>query len=242
MLVDAVSSSHFISAEKSDVLIQKLTSLTSKYEAQKLTAKIFTADRIKADNNKIFLITDIVSQAIDLEKKISFQYYDYLPTKEKVFRNSGEDYIISTYALIWSDDRYYMIGYSEKRSTLIPFRVDLTAVPHITEEAAVKNTEFNLVYFTNKVVQMYSSGSEETVSLRCKNEMMRSVIDKFGEKIRTEIIDDKTFTAAVQVRPSNTFFAWVFTFAGDIEIMEPKAVREEYLERARKAAGIEGEN
>lgn len=135
-----------------------------------------------------------------------------------------------------------MIGYSEKRSTLIPFRVDRTAVPHITEEAAVKNTEFNPVDFTNKVVQMYSSGSEETVSLRCKNEMMRSVIDKFGEKIRTEIIDDKTFTAAVQVRPSNTFFAWVFTFAGDIEIMEPKAVREEYLERARKAAGIEGEN
>lgn len=50
------------------MLIQKLTSLTSKYEAQELTAKIFTADRIKADNNKIFLITDIVSQAIDLEK------------------------------------------------------------------------------------------------------------------------------------------------------------------------------
>ena len=79
MLVDAVSSSRFISAEKSDALIQKLTSLTSKYEAENLTARIFTADRIKADNGKIFLTTDVVSRAIEQEKKVSFQYYDYLP-------------------------------------------------------------------------------------------------------------------------------------------------------------------
>ena len=69
MLVDAVSSSRFISAEKSDALIQKLTSLASKYEAQELTAKVFTADRIKADNGKIFLITDIVSRAIEQCRK-----------------------------------------------------------------------------------------------------------------------------------------------------------------------------
>ena len=70
MLVDAVSSSRFISVEKWDVLIQKLTSLASEYEAQELTAKVFIADRIKADNGKIFLITDIVSRAIEQCKKM----------------------------------------------------------------------------------------------------------------------------------------------------------------------------
>ena len=80
MLVDAVFSSRFISAEKSDVLIKKLTSMTSKYEAEGLTARIFTADRIKADNGKIFITTDVVGRAIEEQKKVSFQYYDYLPT------------------------------------------------------------------------------------------------------------------------------------------------------------------
>ena len=206
MLVDAVSSSRFISTEKSNVLIQKLTSLTSKYEARELTAKIFTADRIKADNNKIFLITDIVSQAIEQEKKVAFQYYDYLPTKEKILRNNGEVYIISPYALIWSDDRYYLIGYSEKRRKVTPFRVDRMAVPHIKDESAVTNTEFNPADFVNKVIQMYASGEEETVLLRCRNDTMRSVIDKFGEDIQTQIMDDEFFTAAVQVQPSNTFY------------------------------------
>ena len=242
MLVDAVSSSRFISMEKSNVLIQKLTSLTSKYEARELTAKIFTADRIKADNNKIFLITDIVSQAIEQEKKVAFQYYDYLPTKEKILRNNGEVYIISPYALIWSDDRYYLIGYSEKRRKVIPFRVDRMAVPHITDESAVTNNEFNPADFANKVIQMYASGEEETVLLHCKNETMRSVIDRFGEDIQTRIIDDSSFTAAVQVQPSNTFYAWVFTFCGDIEILEPEHVRDEYRRMAQRAAGIEQGN
>lgn len=237
MLVDAVSSSRFISAEKSDVLIQKLTSLTSKYEAEELTAKIFTADRIKADNGKIFLTTDIVSQAIEQEKKVSFQYYDYLPTKEKVLKNNGEVYIISPYALIWSDDRYYLVGFSDKRQTLTPFRVDRMTVPQITDEPAVKNTEFNPADFTNKVVQMYSSGIEETVKLRCGNSTMRSVIDKFGESIQVRVVDTQHFIAEVQVQPSQTFYGWVFTFRGEIEIVAPKNVREEYLSIARKVIG-----
>lgn len=236
MLVDAVSSSRFISAEKSDALIEKLTSLASRYEAQELTAKIFTADRIKADNEKIFLTTDIVSRAIESRKKVAFQYYDYLPTKEKVLRNNGEVYIISPYALIWSDDRYYLVGYTDKRQDLTPFRVDRMTIPQMMDEDAVENTSFNPADFTNKVVQMFS-GTEEAVRLHCENDTMRSVIDKFGENIKVEVVDDKHFVATVQVQTSQTFYGWVFTFGGEIEILEPQSVREEYLARARKVLG-----
>lgn len=236
MLVDAVSSSRFISAEKSNVLIEKLTSLASRYEAKELTAKIFTAERIKADNGKIFLITDLVSRAIEQGKKVSFQYYDYLPTMEKVLRNNGEVYILSPYALIWSEDRYYLVGYSDKRETLTPFRVDRMTVPEILEEDAVENTSFNPADFTNKVIQMYS-GTEQSVTLRCENDTMRSVIDKFGENIRVDIVDDQHFMAQVQVQTSKTFYAWVFAFAGEIEIIEPESVRSEYLTMARKVIG-----
>lgn len=232
MLIDAVSSSRFINAEKSDVLIKKLTSLASRYEAKGLTAKIFTADRIKADNGKIFLITDVVSRAIERGKKVAFQYYDYLPTKEKVFRNDGEVYTLSPYALIWSEDRYYLVGYSDKRETLTPFRVDRMAVPKILDEDAVENTEFNPADFTNKVIQMYP-GTEQTVTLRCENDTMRSIIDKFGEGIRVDAMDEQHFLVEVQVQAGRTFYGWVFTFAGEIEIMEPASVREEYLEMAR---------
>ena len=167
---------------------------------------------------------------------MSFQYYDYLPTMEKVLRNNGEIYVLSPYALIWSEDRYYLVGYSDKRETLTPFRVDRMTVPEILEEDAVENTSFNPADFTNKVIQMYS-GTEQTVILRCENDTMRSVIDKFGENIRVDIVDDQHFTAQVQVQTSQTFYAWVFTFAGEIEITEPESVRSEYLAMARKVIG-----
>ena len=236
MLVDAVSSSRFINAEKSEALIDKLTSLASRYEAQHLTAKIFTADRIKADNGKIFLITDLVSRAIEQERKISFQYYDYLPTKEKVMRNNGEVYVLSPYALIWSDDRYYLVGYSDKRKTLTPFRVDRMAIPEIIDAVAVPNAGFNPADYANKVIQMYT-GTEQTVTLRCENDTMRNVIDEFGENIIVDTMDEEHFKAEVQVQTSKTFYSWVFTFAGEIEIIEPPKVREEYLSMARKVLG-----
>ncbi len=237
MLVDAVSSSRFISAEKSEALIQKLGSLASRYEAEELTAKIFTADRIKGDNEKIFLITDIVSRAIEQKRKISFNYFDYLPTKEKVFRHDGEIYITSPYALIWSDDRYYLVGYTDKRKELTPFRIDRMAIPTILDEDAVENTSFNPADFKNKVIQMYS-GQEVTVVLRCKNETMRSVIDKFGEDIQVKVVDSNHFTAEIQVQASQTFYGWVFTFGGDIEILEPASIKEEYLSIVLKIAGL----
>ena len=106
-------------------------------------------------------------------------------------------------------------------------------VAEILEEDAVENTSFNPADFMNKVIQMYS-GTEQMVTLRCENDTMRSVIDKFGENIRVDIVDDQHFTAQVQVQTSQTFYAWVFTFAGEIVIMEPEEVRDEYHSMAEK--------
>ena len=234
MLVDAVSSSRFISAEKSEVLIRKISSLASRYEENELTARIFAAERIKGDNGKIFLISDAANQAINRGKKISFQYYDYLPTKEKVLRHGGEVYILSPYALIWSDDRYYLVGYSDKREALAAFRIDRMTIPKILDEPAVENTSFDPADYTNKVIHMYS-GPEQLVTLRCENGQMRSVIDKFGEDIRVEIEDEGHFLAEVKVQASPTFYAWVFQFGGDIRIAGPADVRKEFFAMAQKA-------
>lgn len=137
---------------------------------------------------------------------------------------------------IGSEDRHYLVGYSDTRDALTPFRVDRMTVPEILEEGAVENTAFNVADFTNKVIQMFS-GTKQTVTLRCENDTMRSVIDKFGDNIRVNIMDDEHFTAQVQVQASQTFYGWVFTFAGEIEAMEPDNVQNEYLAMEKKVIG-----
>ncbi len=50
LLVDAVSSSRFISTGKSDALIKKISSMASVYQQEQIEPRILTADRIKTDN------------------------------------------------------------------------------------------------------------------------------------------------------------------------------------------------
>jgi hypothetical protein len=43
-------------------------------------------------------------------------------------------------------------------------------------------------------------------------------LDRFGERVRTHIVDKEHFAVTVEVSVSPTFFAWVFTFGGTMTI------------------------
>ena len=58
--------------------------------------------------------------------------------------------------------------------------------------------------------------------------MMNTVLDHFGEKVRTWKIDEEHFAFSAEVSVSTTFFAWVFQFGGKIKIMGPQYVLDTY--------------
>lgn len=76
-----------------------------------------------------------------------------------------------------------------------------------------------------------------TVTLRCKNELMKSVIDRFGTDVKTEPCSKSSFNAIVDVAASQTFFGWVFQFGGDIKIVKPAKVKRAFLEMGKKIFG-----
>ncbi len=229
MLVDAVSSSQFITKAKSDSLTEKLALLTNEQNRSTLAAKIFTANRIKTTNPVVFQTVDSICKAIDAGKKISFHYVSYSPQKQRVLKNEGKEYIVSPYALIWNDDRYYLAAQYKQEGTVITFRIDRIKDVITLEEPSVGGENFNPSEYASKTIKMFDDGLEEQdVILCCSNKLMQNVIDKFGEEIETSIVAEDSFSAKVTVRPSRTFFSWVFGFCGAIQIMEPASVRSEY--------------
>ena len=80
-------------------------------------------------------------------------------------------------------------------------------------------------------------GKEETVTLKCKNAMMKIILDRFGEKAATKPLDTGHFQAEAAVSVSQTFFAWVFQFCGDIQILAPRPILKQYHEMLEKARG-----
>ena len=231
LLIDAVSSSRFITEKRSRELIEKLTKLTSEYNAEKLRRHITVEGRIKSENDKDLYILDSVNDAIDKGCKISFQYADYNTTKRKVVRHDGEYYVVSPYALIWDGDYYYMIGFCDNRGELRHFRLDrFYRTPAVLEdeEAVPAPKGFNPVKYSQRIFRMYGGEDTVEVQLLCETPVMNAIIDNFGTSVDVEGVDDNHFKANVTVSPSPTFYRWVFGWDGAMKIIGPQEVKDEY--------------
>ena len=235
LLIDAVSSSRFISAEKSETLISKLTDMVSRHQAEKVCRHLYTAEHVKADNKQIYYIVDAVTDAINEGKKIRFQYFDYDGKKEKCLRHDGAEYSVSPYALVWDDSHYYMCGYSDSKQMIVNYRVDRMCNTEIKDEKAVALPEgFSMDDYVRKQFHMFA-GDETEVVLECRDDMMKYIIDQFGEEVETRKVSEDTFQAKVHVADSPTFYGWVFPFEGKIQIVEPEEIREKYRSMVKAA-------
>lgn len=223
MLVDAVASSKVISAKKSQALIQKLGRLTSVQQAEQLQRLASLSSRVKPHNEKVYYIIDSIQTAILDQHQISFQYYEYTPEKKKILKHDGYRYILDPYALEWKNDHYYLIGYSHKHKGIAHFRVDrLTSVEPLDSKFQPM-PDFDVAAYTNKMVDMFAAEHAEQVKLLCSNELMRVIIDHYGEDIEISPYDDSHFTVTIEVNPSGTFYGWVFKFMGEIRILSPQS-------------------
>ena len=237
ILIDAVQSSRFITEKKSKILIGKLISLTSETNADKLKRSVHITGRVKSENEKGYYIVDAINEAINAGVKISFYYFELNGKKKKVFRNDGKPYTVSPFDLIWDGDYYYLTGFCDERSAVRTFRVDrISQQPELLAEKAVEKPEgYDVSKYTTEVFRMFSTDEAIDVTLRCENCVMKSVVDKFGMKIKTTSLEDDMFRTTVKVCAGPTFYRWVFGAGGKIVIESPIETRNEYREMLQKA-------
>lgn len=234
-IVDAVQAAKFISPTKSRSLIERLAALGSPYQAEQLKRNLYVDGKVKTNNESVYYTVDLLHHAIHNQKAVTFQYIEYTQKKEKVFKHDGQKYLFSPYDLVWNNDSYYVFGWSEgnHHDKIVKFRVDRMARLKETEFAFhPKPREYSIKEFCNRVFSMFE-GEEYTVTLRCDNSMMKDLIDRFGKDVKTSVLDDKTFLAKVEVSVSQTFFAWVFSYAGKIKIEGPQKVKDAFLRQIK---------
>lgn len=228
LLVDAVQSSRFISQRKSKALIQKLATFVGPHDAGIIRRELYVDQRSKSDNESVLRSVDAVQDAIAENKKVSFQYFDYSPQKEKVARHNGMTYRISPYSLIWNDDNYYMIGFSDDRQIIQTFRIDrIDHLSQVDEPRIEPPDDYNVSDFFTQEFSMLS-GKERTVELLVENHLMNNIIDRFGESVQVETVDNGHFKITVTVALSTNFYAWVFASNGKIRILSPQEAREDF--------------
>ena len=237
LMIDAVNTSRFIPEEKTNELIEKLLTLTSDYNADRLKKNIYFANKAKVPDSGNYNIVKSISEAIHAGKKISFQYFEYDVNKNRVLRRDGKPYIISPYTMIWNGDYYYVVGFYDGRQEINAFRVNrINACPKILPDDIVPIPEdFDPFKYSGEAFRMYEADGLVEVSLLCDSNLMMHVIDQFGIEVDTELVDDEHFRATVRICPSLTFYRWVFGWGSKIKIEGPSAIREEYQAMLREA-------
>ena len=239
LLVDAIQSSKFITARKTNSLIKKLETLVSKYDAAKLQRQVYVSGRIKTMNESIYYTVDAIHNAISENKKIQFQYYQWNVKKEMELRHGGAYYHISPWGLSWDDENYYMIGYDSEANLIKHFRVDKMLHIQMMDEKREGKEHFkkmDMADYAKKSFGMFG-GKEQNVKLKVANYLVGVMIDRFGKDIMMIPADDQHFTMHVDVHVSGQFFGWFMSLGEGVKIIGPDEVVDQMRQEIRRLNG-----
>lgn len=235
LLVDAVQASKFVTAKKSRELIGKLERFASREEARQLQRQVYVAGRIKTEQENIYYNVDAIHRALQEQVQIAFLYMEWGLDGNLHPKNDGKLYRVSPWALLWSDENYYMIGFDAEAGIIKHYRVD--KMQHIDmldgkrqgEEAFV---DFDLAAYANRTFGMYGGQAVE-VRLIFQNYLAGVVMDRFGKETRMRPVDEKHFRVRVQVAVSGQFFGWLAGLGNGVRLEGPDWVVKAYREHLR---------
>ena len=249
LLVDAVQASKFLSDAKTKALVKKLKKLCSRHEAAALQRQVIVTNRVKSMNSKMHYNVDPIHEAIAKNSQITFLYFDYVIgrnfSKERHYMNKKERYVASPWAMIYTDDNYYLLAYHDGK--MKHFRVDrmedveLRTVEQnglkviVSREGKEEYDKKDMSTYTNYTFSMYG-GEVRNVEMVFLNRMLNTVIDRFGKDVLAYPVDKNHFKITVPVAISDQFFGWIFGLGNYVTIVGPEDVKEKMKENLAKVA------
>lgn len=237
MMIDAIQSSKFLSEAKTRDLIKKLEGMCSKHEAKELNRQVIIANRVKSisSSTALFRNVDAIHRAITANAKVSFQYFDFDLKKQKHYMKKGERYVVSPWAMIYTDDNYYLLAYTDGKFK--HFRVDHmdnteamvtmiadVEIASLEREGAEAFAKLDMSAYTKYTFSMFG-GETVPVTMVFQNRMMGAVMDRFGRDVVAMKEDERHFRVTVSVAVSNQFYGWVFGLGKAVRIIGPESVK-----------------
>ena len=232
-LVDSIESNASLTEEKKQKIIEKLLRMLSKYQASKVRVSTAIRPNRGTGSEQLYYTVDRITEAISEGKKIEFQYMEYNISKEKVLCNDGDSVCLTPMVMMSGYDCYYMLGYDSEENGVCAYRVDRMLRTRMRNELGdPRAKEIDLDTLIDGLFGMQTGEATEVV-LECTNDMMGTIIDRFGIDADTWKSTPDSFYVKKVVCLSPAFYAWVFGHAGKIRIVSPVGVVNEYMNMLR---------
>ena len=244
MLIDSVLFSKNLSGAQAKRLIEKLKGCGNRYFHAKVSHISNLPELFHSDNKQVMLALDVLNDAIEEKKKVSFIYNHY-GTDFKLHPRRDEPYIVNPYQLVANNGRYYLIGNYDRYDDLSHYRIDrITSVTMLPEPVKPKKAvrEFaqgwSLPKHMAEHIYMYS-GDSVMVKFIADTDLMDELIDWFGKDFRIkEEVEGKMLVTLKCNEQAMKY--WALQYGDCIEIKEPlrlrKTVKATVLDMAKKYA------
>ena len=232
IIMDCIYSSKFVTASKTEELIDKLADLGGSGRGDLLKRNAVHFNAVKHSNESIYEIVDVLERAIESKKKVSFNYFLLNQSGERLYKHNNKLYVEEPLAMVCNDGNYYLLCYrseEEYENHIKTFRVDRIDNISLLEEDISKEGKTALrkaKQYPLQAFKMYG-GSLRRVTLRFDESLIGVIYNKFGEKTVIKKSGDK-FTASVQVQISPTFWGWIMQFPTTMKIKSPEDLKEQY--------------
>lgn len=238
LLLDAVLAADFITPKKTEQLIDKMSCLVSGNDFEKLKNQVNITNRVKCDNEEIYYNIDVLHRAIESGKQVSFEYIRHRINK-KVISSEEKEFTVNPYALIWSNDHYYLVCNNPKYTNLMHVRLDrmkkarmLQTPSDSFEKVSEYKEKFDAADYANKTFNMFS-GEVSEIRLLCDNSLLEDIYDRFGDdaKIRNE--DSNRFSLAAKAAVSEGLVSWIMQYGSKIYVKSPDELRNMIIIKTR---------
>ena len=246
LMADAVQAAKFITPKKSKELITKISTLCSVGQAEDISNQVYIDSSVKCTNEDIYYNIDDINTAIKNKKKISF-IYKRRKVNEKAdgIVSSQKTLTMSPYAMIWSDDHYYLVGNNSKYDNLMHVRIDRMKNVKILDENIRSFTEvsdyknaFDAADYSSKLFNMFS-GEIQEMELYCENSIIEEILDRFGSAAKVRrTVNEEHFKVLVKAVVSEGLASWVMQYGNMIEIKSPLILRNMVKDKAEEIAAL----
>lgn len=219
LIIDAILSARFITANEKQNLIGKVKRLTSEHIAKTFPGPVMFSQTSNTNYERVKNNIDQVHRAISKRKVLAYRYGRYNVDKEFVYGRDGTFYYVEPYALIWQNDNYYLIGRFKETDEMRHYRLDRIREITISEESFVRQP-FELQEYVDQSFMMFA-GEEIRIKIRFDNNLINVVLDRFGHEAAIQKDGEDHFILSTKAKLSDGLVNWILTWGDQAKVLSP---------------------
>ena len=225
LLSDAVCAFPFISEKQTAHLMKKIHSLVSAYERKQIkNLTVIRADQ-KTVNKNVFYNIEMLDEAIERKRKVTFDYYDY-GTDKQLHKRREKKYKVNPYGMVYSNEHYYLVCIMSRQQNVSMYRIDRIQNIEITD---IELDEHDIDPHSIVRSAVYAhTGEAVDIEMLIEPKTLNDVIDRFGTNLAMSETEDGRIKVHIKATATGMKY-WALQYLCSVEIVSPQSLREEVI-------------